>query len=275
MELSVNLVLAAVLTLCAAFVVGFSPWLRQRMDRYETLKTLSVAAALMLVPANLVFTWSGVLSAFTAIIVVTSILAVATQLGLLFLWYRGSSPAPTTLDDMSPTEEIPPMEQIRVLAVGTDVVALEREAGEVLTAFHKAGQEVTALVVADEAAVPVAAAQKTISMILPRQHLQNLQLGISEVAGEHISRIRPHIILAPSERKDFTGATAVHWATRRAAKGHDVLYYPPKETVSDEEFDPMSVEEQRRRDAAFQRPNESVESHDGRIRMPSFSGPWI
>ena len=272
MEISVNLVLAVVLTLLALFVAGTAGWLRKRMVNHDLLQTFSGAAALMLVPANLVFAWSGLLGNFTGIVIGASILAATTQLGLMVFWHRSPKKIAPALED---TVEIPLLEQMRVLAVGIDVASLEREAGDVLAAFHQAGQEVLALVVADETSNPVRGADKTIRMRLPNAHLDDLQIGISAVVGEHITRIRPHVVLAPSERQDFTGATAVHWATRRAADGADVLYYSSRMTTADDELDPMSLEAQRRKDTEFRRPNEPENEDDGRIRMPSFAAPWV
>lgn len=275
MELSVNLVLAAVLTLCAASVVGTRPWLKQRMERHESLQTFSVAVALMLVPANLVFTYTGLLSRCNWIVIFGSILAVATQLGLLVLWHRGRDRS----EDTTPMQGLPLVhtsdgEPMRVLAVGASAATIDRELGDTLDAFAGSGQEVMALVVADESDDDVASARHTIRLSLPHEPLEDLQLRIAEIAGGHIRQVQPHVILTPTERDDSPGATALHWATRRAARDGALLYYPPRMPTTSE-LDPMSVETQRERDRAFRRPDTVDEDTDGHVRMPSFAGPWV
>ncbi|NLE98522.1 MAG: hypothetical protein GX596_11140 [Propionibacterium sp.] len=268
MEIWVNFWLALALVAAAVFVVARAAWLRQRVEHYDVLRTVSVAVTLLLVPVNLVFAFTGSLGVFNAVVMTASIVALGTQGVIAYQWRTTPTPAPAGPDPVDDTDDTDDQltavimrGPLRVLAVGTDARALER-AG--LEAFTNSGGEVFALVMGDKDLRNVGAAERTIVVGRPDTLLHEREPEMARVIAEHIGQLAPSLILAPADNRLAHGA--VRRAVARIPRSVPVLYYPGLDDAV-EPTTPAQLEHTRH--WPFRPPADDA-APTGRVTMPSF-----
>lgn len=261
MELPFNLVLALALAGAAIAVVVAREWLGARVRSYDVLRTVSVALALLLVPPNLVFAFSGQLSVFNAVVMTGSIVGLGVLAMLAHPWRVEQA-----ITDDDPTQSLViGASGLRVLAVGVDGRALEDAQLEV---FSRAGHEVFALVLGDGAPSTVAAAERTIVDAFPEEHLPALGTEVSQAIAEHAHQLQPDLILAPAGGGP-TGAT-IRDAAGRIPQFVPVLYYPGAGHADDAPEPTLLQPLEHTVDWQY-RPGAPMEDDDGRVTMPSFA----
>lgn len=260
MEIPFNFALALALIAAAVLVVATSGWLRERIGHHEILRTISVALALLLAPANLVFAFTGNLSVFNAVVMTMSVVALGVQAALAYQWRLAR--VADDVDDV--TESLPVLpHDLRVLAVGVDTSDLD-DAG--LEVFSRAGNEVFALAIGDATPTTVAAAERTIIVGLPREHLPALGARITEAVAGHVHQLRPDLVLVPAD--GGPAREALRNAVGRVPHPAPVLLYPGDDVARAE----PTIRQQLEHTVDWQfRPHGTIDDDTGRVTMPSFA----
>ncbi|RRD46370.1 hypothetical protein [Tessaracoccus sp. OH4464_COT-324] len=206
----------------------------------DDARTLAVASALLLAPANAVFAGSQQRVWATVTLTVASCVALVAQ-GISYARCQAKTQriGSHALAAQSHHHAIPT--RPRVLVVGVDAQQVNEEAGQTLTALSES-HDVFALVLGAQSPLQVDSAERTICAALPFGSPSDISMAMETAVAEQVRALGPNLVLLPLP--DTPTSAMLHFAARRAAANRAQACYPAaaaytRSTEPDEETAPL------------------------------------